>query len=197
MEWQGLRYGTHPDVYRPDADTFLLARAAVDAVRPEERFLEVGCGAGLVSQAAARAGAKVTATDLNPHAVELCRRNAEMNGLAVDVQERDLLDGLAGPFDVVAFNPPYLPTGPEDVVPGPLNLAFDGGRDGNETVLRFASQVAALSERPRLILVVHSSLADPRPLETALAPLGYSVRVVAEESHFFETIAVRAFSLTP
>ena len=197
MEWEGLRVATHHEVYRPDADTFLLARAVLQSVRPGERFLEVGCGAGLVSLAAARTGAKVWATDANPQAVEITRHNAEANRLQVEVREGDLFAGLAGPFDVVAFNPPYLPTGPDDLVPGPLNLAFDGGEDGNQTVLRFAAQLASLRPPPRLVLVVHSSLADPGPLEAALATLRYGARVVAEESHSFEYITVRAFSLRP
>lgn len=199
MEWDGpggrYRVRGHADVYRPSHDTFLLAHAVGHEVQPGDRFLEVGCGAGLVAMVAARRGAAVTATDLNPEAVALARANAADNGVAVDVRHADLLDGLAGPFDVVAFNPPYLPTGPGDVVPGPLNLAFDGGRDGNETVLRFAAQAARLAPLPRAILVVHSSLADPRALGSALGRLGYADRVVAEEAHFFERIQVRRFSL--
>ncbi|MEK6985400.1 MAG: HemK2/MTQ2 family protein methyltransferase [Candidatus Thermoplasmatota archaeon] len=182
------------DVYRPSDDTFLLAKAVHAHVRPGERFLEVGCGSGLVSLVAARAGANVTACDLNPHAVLAARRNATENRSHITVVESDLIAAVTGPFDVVAFNPPYLPTGPGEVLPGPLNLAFDGGPDGNATVLRFAEQVGRLRPLPRLILVVHSSLADPKPLEGALAGLGYACSVVAEESHFFERLTVRGFS---
>jgi release factor glutamine methyltransferase len=198
MKWTGpdghaYAIALDADVYRPSDDTFLLAKAVHAAVRPGERFLEVGCGSGLVSLVAARAGARVSACDLNPHAVRAARHNAKSNGLKLDAVESDLLSEVAGPFDVVAFNPPYLPTGPDEVLPGPLNLAFDGGPDGNATVLRFAAQVAGLSPPPRLVLVVHSSLADPGPLEAALGAQGYRCEVVADEAHFFERLAVRAF----
>lgn len=69
------------------------------------RVLELGCGLGLPSLAAARAGARVLATDLSPAAVALTRVNAERNGLAVDVAVADwavpdvLVD--AGPWDLV------------------------------------------------------------------------------------------------
>lgn len=181
------------DVYRPSDDTFLLAKAVHANIRPGERFLEVGCGSGLSALVAARAGAVATACDLNPHAVAAARRNAAENKLRLEVVESDLLAAVPGTFDVVAFNPPYLPTGPDEVLPGPLNLAFDGGPDGNATVLRFAEQVGRLAPPPRLVLVVHSSLADPIPLERALAGFGYRCSIVAEESHFFERLAVRAF----
>ncbi len=196
MEWHGLYVAKHPDVYEPSDDTFLLARVVSESVSAGTRFLEVGCGAGLVSMAAARAGASVVCTDLNPHAVALARHNARENRLEVTAVEADLLDGVQdrGPFDVVAFNPPYLPTGPDDVVQGPLNLAFDGGTDGNAVVLRFADQVADLDPRPGVVLVVHSSLSNPEPLAARLAEAGYDHDVAARESHFFEQLWVRRFT---
>lgn len=192
----GHRYfvSLHDDVYRPSDDTLLLAKAVHAEVRRGERFLEVGCGSGYVSLVAARAGATVTCTDANPHAVALARHNAKQNGLAVQAVETDLLAGLTGPFDVVAFNPPYLPTAPDDYVPGPLNLAFDGGPDGNTVVLRFASQLGALRPPPRCVLVVHSSLSDPSPLRSAMAALGYADDVALDEAHAFERLTVQRFT---
>lgn len=191
----GRRYfvALHDDVYRPSDDTLLLAKAVHGEVRKGDRFLEVGCGAGYVSLVAAAAGAAVTCTDANAHAVALARHNAKQNGLRLEAVAGDLLAGLAGPFDVVAFNPPYLPTAPDDYVPGPLNLAFDGGPDGNAVVLRFAQQVSALRPLPRCVLVVHSSLSDPAPLQAALARSGYRNDVAADEAHAFERLTVQRF----
>ncbi len=197
MEWQGLYVGKHPDVYEPSDDTFLLARVVGDLVGPGTRFLEVGCGAGLVSLVAARAGAEVVCTDLNEHAVTLALHNAKQNRLKLAAHQADLLIGVEqdGPYDVVAFNPPYLPTGPDDEVEGPLNLAFDGGADGNRVVLRFADQVLGLPVLPKVILVIHSSLSDPTPLARRLASAGYRHDVAAREDHFFEKLWVRRFTL--
>ncbi len=185
------------NVYRPSDDTFLLARAVHSEVKPGTRFLEVGCGTGFVSLVAARAGAHVTCTDANPRAVALARHNARENKLTLDAVATDLLAGLAGPFDLVAFNPPYLPTAREEYIPGPLNMAFDGGVDGNEVVLRFATQLGQLQTRPRTVLIVHSSLADPGPLGAAMFELGYHNDVVLEESHFFERLTVQRYRLAP
>lgn len=193
MEYDGLFVATHREVYEPHDDTFLLASVVKERVKPGQRFLEVGCGAGIVAMTAARNGAEVTATDANPYAVELCTHNAKQNRLKMRVCETDLLDGLRGPFDVIAFNPPYLPTAEEDKVQGPLNLAFDGGLDGNEVVLRFAEQVKALDPLPDEILVIHSSLSDHAPLQASLAQAGYEHGVVKEEKHFFERLWVRSF----
>ena len=69
------------------------------------RTLELGCGLGLPSLAAAIAGGRVLATDWSPQAVELLRGNAARNELAVEVEVADwsapdaLLAGA--PWDVV------------------------------------------------------------------------------------------------
>ncbi|MEK6974768.1 MAG: HemK2/MTQ2 family protein methyltransferase [Candidatus Thermoplasmatota archaeon] len=198
MEWtgpDGTRYflALNENVYRPSDDTFLLARAVEAHVKPGMRFLEVGCGAGLVSLVAAHLGAHVTCTDANPRAVALARHNARENKLVLEARDTDLMAGLPGPFDAIAFNPPYLPTVGEDFIPGPLNLAFDGGIDGNEVVLRFAKQLAALVPLPSLVLIVHSSLANPEPLRREMAALGYVNDVLLEEAHFFEKLTVQRF----
>lgn len=193
MEHEGVFYATHRDVYEPSDDSFLLARVVKEHAAPGVRVLEVGCGTGLVGLTAAKQGAEVTLTDANPFAVELARHNAKENEVRVEVVETDLLEGLTGPFDVVCFNPPYLPTAEDDVVEGPLNLAFDGGLDGNQVVLRFVEQLGALPQRPAVVLVVHSSLSDPAPLMEAMESLGYGHEEAAKETFFYETLWVRKF----
>jgi predicted nicotinamide N-methyase len=64
-----------------------LALAREVAARPVAglRVVELGCGLGLPSIAAAIAGAHVLATDWSPDAIELLRRNADRNGAELDV----------------------------------------------------------------------------------------------------------------
>ncbi|HEY7267482.1 MAG TPA: 50S ribosomal protein L11 methyltransferase [Solirubrobacterales bacterium] len=69
------------------------------------RVVELGCGLGLPSMAAARAGAIVLATDSDADALDLVQRNARQNGieletLAVEWEDpADLMD--RAPFDLV------------------------------------------------------------------------------------------------
>ena len=48
------------------------------------------------------------ATDRSADALALARENARANGLDVELRQADLIDGLAGPFDLVVSNPPYV-----------------------------------------------------------------------------------------
>jgi len=61
----------------------LARRVAARALRGA-RVLELGCGLGLPSLAAARAGGRVLATDWSPQAIELLRENAERNDAALE-----------------------------------------------------------------------------------------------------------------
>ena len=82
----------------------LAKRVAVRALHGA-RTLELGCGLGLPSLAAAIAGGRVTATDWSPHAVELLEGNAARNGIALDVERADWAQPEAllarAPWDLV------------------------------------------------------------------------------------------------
>jgi len=60
-----------------------LARAVSRRPLTGRRTIELGCGLGLPAIAAARAGARVLATDWSPDAVAMTARNAERNGVAL------------------------------------------------------------------------------------------------------------------
>jgi predicted nicotinamide N-methyase len=61
-----------------------LARRVASRALKGARVLELGCGLGLPSLAAALAGGRVLATDWSPQAIELLRDNAERNGAELE-----------------------------------------------------------------------------------------------------------------
>jgi predicted nicotinamide N-methyase len=76
----------------------VVARAILDGVIDVvgKRVVEVGCGSGLASLAAARAGAShVTATDIDPIALQLVRCSAADNGVVMDTAIVDIVDSAA------------------------------------------------------------------------------------------------------
>src|SRR5437763_16052858 len=62
----------------------LLARTLASRALRGARVLELGCGLGLPSLAAALAGGRVLATDWAPDAVEAVQRNAAHNGIELE-----------------------------------------------------------------------------------------------------------------
>ncbi|MGH8289515.1 MAG: bifunctional 2-polyprenyl-6-hydroxyphenol methylase/3-demethylubiquinol 3-O-methyltransferase UbiG [Steroidobacteraceae bacterium] len=68
------------------------------------RTLDVGCGGGLLSEALARKGARVTGIDLAPGMVEVARLHAAEEALDIEYRvaaAEELAATLAGSFDVI------------------------------------------------------------------------------------------------
>lgn len=80
-----------------------LARELAGEQLTGRRVVELGCGLGVPSLVAARAGADVLATDEEPEALELLERNARENGIELEtaVVEWGRADDLGGRFDLV------------------------------------------------------------------------------------------------
>ena len=121
--------------YRAATDPVLLAAAC--PARGGESVLDLGCGAGAAALClAARVPDVVLAgLELQPEYADLARRNAERNGVAMEVVQGDLAampKVLRRDFDHVIANPPYYDAGGS---PSPV-----AGRD---RAVRVATPIAA------------------------------------------------------
>lgn len=174
-------------VYQPEADTYLLLDAARSDVRAGDRVLEVGTGSGLIA-AAMRKGARTIATDINPHAATAAQK------AGVDVIRCNLLDPIRGKFDLILFNPPYLPTEPHERIDDWLEYALDGGKSGRETLERFAADVKRVLAPGGRILVLISSLTGPEEVRALFATHGLPGEIVREERVEDETLLVLRFT---
>lgn len=174
-----------PDVYQPAEDSRLLATAAREAVAADERALDVGTGSGYVAAALAEAGADVVASDLNPAA---CRRASERGLAAV---RADLLDPFRdAAFDLVTFNPPYLPTPAEREWDDWLERALSGGEDGRAVVDPFLDDVGRVLAADGRTLLLVSSLTDVDAVQAYAGERDLDAAVVAEEKHPYERLVV-------
>src|SRR5205085_4884835 len=119
-----------PDGVQPPKAGSLFFCRHLD-VKPGERLLEIGGGLGLAAVLAARAGARVTATDIVPAAIESMRANAALNGVSIDARLGDGWQPVADErFDVVCTNPPQMPTPPGRDRDDAEAAADNGGPDG-------------------------------------------------------------------
>jgi release factor glutamine methyltransferase len=172
-----------PLVYPVLEDTLLLLAAAQAECRPGERVLEIGCGSGYISERLVRY-ASVLATDINPHAA------GEARTRGLDVVRADLIFCIRGPFDLVIFNPPYLPTLPDERMGDWLEYALDGGPDGRAAISRFISDVGrVLAPEGRFLLLV-SSLTGLQEVGSLLSDAGFEHHVVIQQKIEGEELVV-------
>lgn len=161
-------------VYSPEADTVLLLDAARAEAKRGERVLEVGTGSGLIAREIAKI-ASVVATDISPHAVIAAR------DCGVEVIRTDLYAGIRGLFDLILFNPPYLPTQPEERVDDWLEYALDGGESGRTVIERFSRCVGDILAPGGRILLLVSSLTGPSEVRALFSRAGWTVSIVRQQ----------------
>ena len=176
-------------VYPPSEDTYLL----LDAIefRPDDLFLEVGCGAGLITLAAAKRTRSVVGIDSSLEAVQNTLENLRRNDLYHNyhIIESDLLGAIAPAvkFSLIVFNPPYLPQDDEHT---DLDHSLVGGQMGTELTKRFIRQAVEHLESEGRMFVVVSSLADIDSIRKTMIECGLEVELVSEKPLFFEKIQV-------
>jgi release factor glutamine methyltransferase len=180
-----------PEVYEPADDTYLLADNL--DVRPGEKVLELGTGCGLVAILAAKMGARVVATDVNPAATECARLNAEVHKVAdkIDFRVGNLLEPVKEEvFDLILFNPPYLPTSPSEVSEAPLDLAWNGGQNGRSVIDEFLREFPAHLTRGGRAIFVQSSLSNIQQTASTLERMNFQVKLVECKKFSFEELSL-------
>ena len=156
-EWEfyGLTLDVTPDVLIPRMDTEVLAERAILLARAAgegARVLDLCAGSGCVGLAVAAnvPTCRVVLADVSEAALKICKGNVRRNELNARVTcvQADALqkpDAALWDFDVIACNPPYIPTGDlagldvsvRDYEP---RSALDGGADGLDFYRAIAAQ---------------------------------------------------------
>ena len=155
QEFWGLSFEVSPAVLIPRPETELIVEAALErspASIGDLAVADVCTGSGCIAIAIARdrPRARVIATDVSEAALAVAERNARRHGVGdrVVCTRADLLDGVAGPFDLIVANPPYVRERerrmlrPEVRAHEP-SVALYAGPDGLDVIKRLAAQAGS------------------------------------------------------
>jgi len=161
--FRSLELAVGPGVFVPRPETEQLVEWALARLAGlgEPVVVDLGSGSGAIALSIAHEhpGARVTAVERDPGAIEWTRHNAATRAAAgdtpVDVLSGDMTDPgllreLDGTVDLVVSNPPYVPDGatvPREVADHDPPLALWGGPDGLD-VVRGMLRTAARLLRP-------------------------------------------------
>jgi release factor glutamine methyltransferase len=156
-EFWGLAFRLSPETLDPRPDSETLVEAVLKRL-PEPsaplRCLDLGTGTGclllaLLSEFPRASGIGI---DIADGAVRAARDNAAALGLAGRARfvVGDWANAVAGPFDAIVANPPYIAAAalaalPSEVAAYDPHLALDGGADG------LAAYRAIAADLPRLL----------------------------------------------
>ena len=147
-DFMGLKFRVDGSVLIPRQDTEALVEAALIDLRRrpgQPAVLDLCAGSGCIglSLASLAPNARVILSDLSPEALGIARANQRELGVKAELRQGDLFDAVKGErFDVIASNPPYIPTSELDALQREVRfeprIALDGGADGLDFYRRIA-----------------------------------------------------------
>ena len=169
-------------IYKPGDDSQLLA-IQVKKYAKAKSVLDIGSGSGIQAKAAITSKAKsVLASDIDPDSLA-CIKSKNIQAI-----KSNLFSNIKGKYDLIIFNPPYLPHDPKE--PNDSALATSGGPKGDEITLGFLSQTPKHLNKNGIILMVTSSLTQKRRINNLLKKLNYKKAILSKRKFFFEEIQV-------
>ena len=182
----GEQRGVDFDVYEAAEDSALLGGEVAEHVEPNDLVLDVGTGSGYVGERIADAtGARVIGTDVNPEACSRARDGG------VETVRADLVSPFrAGAFDVVAFNPPYLPVDPDAEWDDWFERALSGGESGRDVIERFVDDVCRVLAPGGSVFLLVSTLTGVDEVVEYAGERGFSAAAEADASFPGETLTV-------
>lgn len=177
-----------PDVFNPNAfftGAFFAGCLDQSLIPPGCRVLDMGTGTGVGAVIAAEWADRVVAVDINPAAVRCARLNALLNEVEgrVEVLQGDLFEPVEKRrFDVILFNPPYLPGEPQ--------TPFEAALWSTDTLERFLGGLAAHLKPAGYALLLISSVGDATALQRAVRSGRTQAENVAARSLPGETLTL-------
>lgn len=151
--YKGITLEIPPQVFHPGFffSTKLLLRYIAKEHLDHKSFLELGAGSGLLSIYAAKRGASVVATDINPVAIEFIKTNAEENFVEIKTIYSNLFDTIPlQHFDFILINPPYYKKKPASN----LDYAWYCGENGEYFENLFKKLGAYMHEASHVLMVL-------------------------------------------
>jgi release factor glutamine methyltransferase len=151
------------DTLVPRPETEILVEQALQRISRDEvaRILDAGTGSGAIALAIAkeRPLCEVVATDFSAAALAIAKENARQHSLPnIEFLLGDWLEPVAGQlFDVIATNPPYVPSADPDLerLKHEPRSALVSGADGLDAIRRIAVDAMSVIKPGGSLLIEH------------------------------------------
>lgn len=174
-----------PEIYQPAEDSIFLSDFIREEIQKKDfsKILDMGSGSGIQAQTCINLGflsENLTLADINQDAINSLKNKFPDS----KVIHSNLFDKIKSRYDLIIFNPPYLPENKFD-----KNLDTSGGKKGSETINRFLEEAKNhLSENGEILLLTSN-------LTKKIRWLNYKKELLGKKKIFFEELLIWKLTL--
>lgn len=170
-------------MYFPAEDSYFLSEQLRKLLKKEKKNIEIldmGSGSGIQSQTCIDFGFnRVLSADIEDKAIKHLKKQK------LKAIKSDLFSNIKIKFDLIIFNPPYLPESKFDKAKD-----TSGGKKGDETILKFLEQSKYHLNNQGKILLLLSSSTPKKRINKAIVKLKLKKEKLAVKKIFFETLEI-------
>jgi len=145
------------ETYQPEEDSYFLSEFVKLEVQRNSslKVLDMGSGSGIQAKIALKFGVpeeNITLVDINKKSIRSLKKDFQNSNII----NSDLFKNVKGKFDLIIFNPPYLPKDKYD-----KETDTTGGEKGSEVINDFLKQAKFhLTKKGRVLLLTSSLTKD-------------------------------------
>jgi len=177
------------EIYQPAEDSYLLQKCLTSFLKGKSKpisILDMGSGSGIQARTCKKLKFKnILCVDINPDAVKSLKEEGFKSILS------DLFEKIDKKFDLIIFNPPYLPRDKREPEDSQINTT--AGDKGYEIIIKFLKQAKNHLNSGGRILLLFSSLSKPKVIKQEAKKIGYNFNEWDYTPLFFEKIFVYEF----
>ena len=167
-----------PEIYFPAEDSYLLSEVLKkQKINSKDKILDMGAGTGIQAKSLLSKlnSENITLADINSTAIKFLRKKFPKSKTI----KSNLFQNIKSKFDIIIFNPPYLPAHKFD-----KKSDTTGGKKGGEIINKFLRQTKKhLNKKGRIFLLTSS-------LTKGILWNGYQKKLLAKKRIFFEELYV-------
>ncbi len=193
--WEKRAFNVPEGVYFPAEDTYILLERAIELVSQKSpaSICELGCGSGIIgiSLALACPQSEVYLADINLQSVAAAQANARQHQVQdrVKILESNLFENFPRgiKFDLILFNPPYLPASGE-LESLEVQQQTEGGTSGLEVMRLFLEMLPPFLQKTGVADFIASSLSSLSDIEAICKNVHLHLERAKSIHIFFEDI---------